>query len=70
MHADRTLDAGETGCGELTLLIFQSMKSLAPGQRLEVCAYDLAAEMDIPAWCRATGRRLLAVDANVHPKRY
>jgi predicted peroxiredoxin len=28
MHADRTLDAGETGCGELTLLIFQAIKPL------------------------------------------
>jgi len=70
MHADRTLDAGETGCGELTLLIFQTIKSLTSGQTLEVYAYDLAAAMDIPAWCRSTGHLLVAVDADTHPKRF
>ena len=70
MLADRTLDAGETGCGELTLLIFQAVKSLAPGQTLEVHAYDLAAAMDIPAWCRSTGHLLVSVDADAHPKRF
>ena len=70
MHADRTLDAGETGCGELTLLIFQTIKPLAPGQTLEVYAYDLAAAMDIPAWCRSTGHLLVEVDADTYPKRF
>jgi hypothetical protein len=32
MPPDAVLDAGETGCGELTLLIFQALKTLAPGQ--------------------------------------
>ena len=30
--ADRVLDAGEAGCGDLVMLIFQEMKALAPGQ--------------------------------------
>ncbi len=67
---DATLDAGETGCGELTLLIFQRMKTLAPGQTLEVLAYDLAADNDIPAWCRTTGHRLLDQTTTTHPKRF
>ena len=29
------LDAGETGCGELVMLISQVMKKLEPGQILE-----------------------------------
>ncbi len=64
------LDAGATGCGELTLLIFQTMKTLPAGAVLEVLAYDLAAETDIPAWCRMTGHRLLAQDTVAHPKRF
>lgn len=67
---DARLDAGETGCGELTLLIFQRMKALAPGQTLEVLAYDLAAETDIPAWCRTTGHRLLSQTTTTQPKRF
>jgi TusA-related sulfurtransferase len=70
MLPDITLDVGEMGCGELTLLIFQAMKTLAPGQILEVLAYDLAAEMDIPAWCRSTGHFLALVDLEAHPKRF
>jgi tRNA 2-thiouridine synthesizing protein A len=70
MESDARLDAGEAGCGELTLLIFQTMKRLMVGQILEVRAYDLAAEVDIPAWCRSTGHALIAVDADTHPKRF
>ena len=70
MQADATLDAGETGCGELTLLIFQTMKTIRPGQTLEVLAYDLAAETDIPAWCRMTGNLLLAQNTETQPKRF
>ncbi len=70
MQVDAILDAGETGCGELTLLIFQAMKTIQPGQRLEVLAYDLAAETDIPAWCRMTGNLLLAQNTETQPKRF
>jgi tRNA 2-thiouridine synthesizing protein A len=70
MLPDVTLDAGATGCGELTLLIFQAIKTLAPGQTLEVLAYDLAAEVDIPAWCRSTGNVLLGSDLDTRPKRF
>jgi TusA-related sulfurtransferase len=64
------LDAGESGCGELTLLIFQRIKLLAPGQILEVVAYDLAAEVDIPAWCRTSGNLLVGQDTTAHPKHF
>lgn len=67
---DATLDAGTTGCGELTLLIFDAMKRLAPGQTLEVHAYDLAAAIDIPAWCRSTGHRLVSVETAGKPQRF
>lgn len=70
MQVDVTLDAGETGCGELILLIFQTMKTLSPGQTLEVMAYDLAAETDIPAWCRMTSNLLLAQNTEAQPKRF
>lgn len=70
MQADVTLDAGQTGCGELTMLIFQKMKTLLSGQTLEVLAYDLAAETDIPAWCRSAGHSLLAQNLETYPKRF
>lgn len=57
--ADERLDAGETACGDLIMHIFQQMKAFAPGQVLEVFAHDPGAPIDIPAWCRQTGNRLL-----------
>lgn len=66
--ADYELDAGEAGCGDLVMLIFQEMKKLGPGETLRVAAYDAAAEVDVPAWCRSTGNALLAQDLTVQPK--
>jgi tRNA 2-thiouridine synthesizing protein A len=68
--SDAKLDAGETGCGELVMLIFQAMKKLETGQTIEVLAYDLAAETDIPAWCRSAGHSLLAQNLETYPKRF
>jgi tRNA 2-thiouridine synthesizing protein A len=68
--ADAVLDAGKSGCGELVMLIFQKMKSLSPGQTLEVLAYDEAAEIDIPAWCRMTGHVLVTSQVETSLKRF
>jgi len=68
LPADFTLDTGEAGCGDLVMLIFQEMKKLAPGQTLRVAAYDAAAEVDVPAWCRSSGNPLLAQDLTAQPK--
>jgi len=57
--ADERLDAGETACGDLIMLIFQRMKTFQPGQILEVYAHDPGAPIDIPAWCRQTGNSLV-----------
>jgi tRNA 2-thiouridine synthesizing protein A len=70
LPSDAILDAGESGCGELLMLIFQRMKALAPGQTLLVCAYDEAADIDISAWCRMTGNQLVSRNLNAHPKQF
>jgi TusA-related sulfurtransferase len=60
--ADKRLDAGEKGCGELLILVFKAMKVMQPGEILEVLAYSAGAPADIPAWCRMTGNPLIAVE--------
>jgi tRNA 2-thiouridine synthesizing protein A len=67
-HADRELDLGEQGCGQLVMEIMHAMRVLAPGQTLLVTAYDAAASLDIAAWCRMTGNTLVATlpDASGH----
>jgi TusA-related sulfurtransferase len=57
-RADRTLDLGEEGCGQLVMELMRAMRALAPGQTLLVTAYDPAAAGDIAAWCRMTGNTL------------
>ena len=57
--ANRILDLGEKGCGQLVMEIMFAMRELAPGQTLLVTAYDPAAPLDIEAWCRMTGNRLV-----------
>jgi tRNA 2-thiouridine synthesizing protein A len=63
------LDAGESGCGELLMLITRQLKTLPPGAVLEVHTYDLAAEIDIAAYCRMTGHSLREQHINSKPKR-
>ncbi len=70
MKPDALLDAGESGCGELLMLIAGQMKTLTPGAVLEVHAYDLAAYVDIAAWCRMTGQLLLDQQLDTKPKRF
>jgi len=57
--ADVTLDAGETACGDLILLISRQIKTLQPRQVLHVVGYDRGAAEDIPAWCRMTQNKLV-----------
>jgi len=57
-------DAGETGCGQLIVGLQREMAWLRRGGRLRVVARDGGAPLDLPAWCRMTGHRL--VDA-AHP---
>jgi TusA-related sulfurtransferase len=70
MTPDALLDAGEAGCGELLILIAQQIKTLSPDAVLEVHAYDLAAAVDIAAWCRMTGQLLLDQQLDTKPKRF
>jgi len=53
-------NAGEMGCGELLIELAGRMKSLGPGQVLELRALDPGAAEDIPAWCGLTGHSLVS----------
>jgi tRNA 2-thiouridine synthesizing protein A len=70
MIPDVVLDAGDSGCSELVMLVFQTMKTLTTGQVLEVHAYDPAAYVDLAAWCRMTGNPLMEYDISVNPQRF
>lgn len=56
---DVILDAGETACGDLVLLIARHIRTMTAGQVLHVVGYDRGALEDIPAWCRMTHNPLV-----------
>ena len=61
----RRWDAGETGCGHLAVGLKRELAHLNAGQCLEVTARNAGAPVDVPAWCRVTGHRLVHA---VHPE--
>lgn len=65
IRAHDAWDAGAMACGELVFLLMQRLRTLRPGEVLELTATDVAAPHDIPAWCRLTGNPLLRAE---HPR--
>lgn len=59
IEPDHTYDAGPTGCGELIMNLFLTMKKMRNGQVIKVISYDPGAREDIPAWCRLQNHLLL-----------
>ena len=57
-------DAGDMGCGQLVLELHLRIKKMDAGDKIEVVANDPGAPIDLPAWCRMTGHRLVSAD---HP---
>lgn len=57
-------DGGDKECGELLLELRLYFDSLPAGTTVQVTARDPGAYIDLPAWCRLVGHRLLERD---HP---
>jgi tRNA 2-thiouridine synthesizing protein A len=62
---DVELDLGDTGCGELLVDLRYHFRPLSPGTRVLITVRDAGAPIELPAWCRLTGHRLLTAD---HPR--
>jgi tRNA 2-thiouridine synthesizing protein A len=52
-------DSVDRGCGDFIMDLRGVMAALAPGTVLMVASRDAGAPVEIPAWCRLTGHRLL-----------
>lgn len=62
--ASRSLDAPGLACVDLTPLIAQAIRTLEPGQVLQVHTDDPAARVGVPAWCRLTQNVLVETHAD------
>lgn len=59
MRVDRTFNAGERGCGDVTPLVRQELRELAPGEVLGVQTSVVAVGTELEAWCRLAGHEFL-----------
>lgn len=57
---DAVFDLEELSCGDLIIALLKSMRSLKPGQVVQIRAVDPGAPVDIAAWCNMKGNELLA----------
>ncbi len=56
--ADATVDARGLQCPMPVIKVSQAIKTLSPGETLEVIATDRGALSDIPAWAKDMGHSL------------
>jgi tRNA 2-thiouridine synthesizing protein A len=56
-----TLDARRLLCPMPVIRVQDRIKTLAPGDTLEVTCTDPGVKNDIPAWCKINGHRVLAI---------
>jgi NADPH-dependent 2,4-dienoyl-CoA reductase/sulfur reductase-like enzyme/peroxiredoxin family protein/TusA-related sulfurtransferase/rhodanese-related sulfurtransferase len=58
--ASISLDCSGLQCPGPIMKVFETLKTMAPGQTLEVTASDPGFSRDISAWCRRTGNTLVS----------
>ncbi len=59
---ERSLDTRGSFCPRPVIETDAAMRALAPGEVLEILADDPGVKLDLPAWCKAHGQRLLSVE--------
>ena len=61
LQIDRSLDCLGLFCPMPIVKTREAMKTMAPGQVLEMVSDDPASEADMKSWAKRTGNELLAV---------
>lgn len=56
---DEVFDALELGCGQLLLDLNLFICPFGPGTRILLASRDVGSKLEVPAWCRLTGNRLV-----------
>ena len=58
----RRIDTSGQCCPVPIIETNRAIKSMQPGEVLELISTDIGSRMDIPAWCHRTGHELLRVE--------
>ena len=56
---DSEFDGKDTGCGEILIDLRMHFRAQPPGSHVLIIAHDAGAPIEMPAWCRLTGHRLI-----------
>jgi tRNA 2-thiouridine synthesizing protein A len=67
---DRTVDTSGECCPGPLREAHRAIKTMQPGEVLELISTDTGSRMDIPAWCDRTGHVLLRIDEDGKTFRY
>lgn len=59
IKSDRTIDTSGQCCPVPMVETNRAVKQMQSGQVLEVICTDIGSKMDIPAWCKRTGNKLI-----------
>lgn len=58
-HFEDVFDALELGCGQLLLDLNLFIRKCDSGSKILLATRDVGSKVEIPAWCRLTGNRLV-----------
>lgn len=61
-NSPHTVNARNLLCPMPVIRAQNKIKTLAPGEQLEVICTDPGAESDVPTWCRINGHRVLSIN--------
>lgn len=70
MKPTRTIDTSGQCCPVPMMETNRAIKTMQPGEVLELISTDIGSRMDIPAWCNRTGHELLRLDEDGKTFRY
>ena len=62
LRPDLEIVMGELGCGDLIYELREQFARVRPGAVVRIVSNDPGGPREIPAWCRMTGRTLLAME--------
>jgi tRNA 2-thiouridine synthesizing protein A len=67
---DWTVDTSGECCPGPLREAHRAIKTMQPGEVLELISTDIGSRMDIPAWCNRTGHELLRMEEDGKTFRY
>jgi tRNA 2-thiouridine synthesizing protein A len=59
ISADDVWDTGDLECGQLLLPLRERVDALRAGEVIQLITRSTGAALDLHAWCRVTGHRML-----------